>query len=47
MKDCCKTGNEKEQEKGGLKKWLNYIIYGIIAIILAGALVLQLTGNNG
>tara|TARA_Y100000815_G_scaffold51490_1_gene42015 strand:- start:2207 stop:2344 length:138 start_codon:yes stop_codon:yes gene_type:complete len=45
MKDCCKTGNEKEQKKGGFKKWFNYIIYGIIAIIIMGALWLQLTGN--
>ncbi len=45
MKDCCKTGSETEQKKSGFKKWLNYIIYAIIAIIVIGALVLQLTGN--
>jgi len=45
MKDCCKTGIEKDQKQGGFKKWLSYIIYAIIAIIVLGALVLQLTGN--
>ncbi|MDG3582526.1 hypothetical protein [Galbibacter pacificus] len=45
MKDCCKTGNEREQKKSGLKKWFSYIIYGIIAIVIIGALLLQLTGN--
>ncbi len=46
MKDCCKTGNEKDHKKGGFKKWFNYIIYGIIAIIVAVALWLQLTENK-
>ncbi|MDR6301743.1 hypothetical protein [Mesonia maritima] len=45
MKDCCNTGNEKEQKKSGFRKWFNYIIYGIMAIIIIGALLLQLTGN--
>jgi hypothetical protein len=45
MKDCCKTGSDKAQKKSGLKKWFNYVIYAVIAIILIGALVLQLTGN--
>jgi len=43
MKDCCKTGTEKEKKKGGFKKWFNYVLYGIIAIILIGALISQLT----
>ncbi len=45
MKDCCNTGSETEQNKNGLKKWFNYIIYTIIAIILIGVLILQLAGD--
>jgi len=46
MKDCCKTGSETEQKKSGFKKWFNYAIYVIIAIILIGALFVQITGRN-
>ncbi|APU70138.1 hypothetical protein GRFL_3414 [Christiangramia flava JLT2011] len=45
MKDCCKIRNEKEQKISGFKKSFNYIIYGIIALIIMAALWLQLTGN--
>ncbi|MDT7827253.1 hypothetical protein RQM65_01070 [Pricia sp. S334] len=45
MKDCCNTGNGKQQNKNPLKKWFNYIVYAIIAIIVLGALVLQLMGD--
>ncbi|MBU0696798.1 MAG: hypothetical protein KKE39_09795 [Bacteroidetes bacterium] len=45
MKDCCKTGIKTEQKKSGFKKWFNYILYGILAAILIGALVLQLVGE--
>jgi len=46
MKDCCKTGSEREQKKGGFRKWINYIIYGIIVIIVSVTLWQQLTGNE-
>lgn len=45
MKDCCKTGSDKTQNKNVLKKWFNYILYVIIAAILVWSLVMQLTGN--
>ncbi len=45
MKDCCKTGGENEQNKSGIKKWFNYVLYIIIAAIIIGALILQLRGN--
>ena len=45
MKDCCNTGHDKGQNKNPLKKGFNYIVYVIIAVIIIGALVLQLTGN--
>jgi len=46
MKDCCNTNNGKAQNKSPLKKWTNYIVYTIIAVIVIGALVLQLLGKN-
>ncbi|WP_298247805.1 hypothetical protein [uncultured Christiangramia sp.] len=45
MKDCCKTGNEKGQRGNGFKKWFNFLIFGIIVIIIIGALLLQLYEN--
>lgn len=42
MKECCKTGSEPERKKKGLQKWINYIIYIILALIVGGALILQL-----
>ncbi|ADF54554.1 MULTISPECIES: hypothetical protein [Flavobacteriaceae] len=45
MKDCCKTGSETKQKRSGFKKWFNYTIYAIIAIIVIGVLILQLTGD--
>lgn len=42
MNDCCKTGNEKEQKQRGIKKWFNYMVYGIIALILVGTLISQI-----
>ncbi len=45
MKECCKTGSEKEQEPRSLKTWFNYVLYAIIAAILIGTLVMQLIGQ--
>ncbi|CAM4020674.1 Membrane or secreted protein [Gillisia hiemivivida] len=42
MKDCCKTGIEKDQKQGGFKKWFNYILYAIIAAVIIGTLVFQI-----
>lgn len=45
MKDCCNTANSRAQINNPLKKWFNYMVYAIIAIIVLGALVLQLIGD--
>lgn len=42
MKECCKSGCDKKTKKTGLRKWLNYLLYAIIAIIVLGSLLLQL-----
>jgi hypothetical protein len=42
MKDCCKDGCKHTTEKSGVKKWINYIVYAIITLIVGGALILQL-----
>lgn len=42
MKDCCKAGFKHKTEKAVMKKWINYIIYTILTIIVGGALALQL-----
>lgn len=46
MKDCCNTGNSTAQNKNPLKKWFNYIIYTVIAVVVLGAMALQLIGTN-
>jgi len=46
MKECCNSGNSKVQNKNPLKKWFNYIMYAIIALIVFWALALQLIGTN-
>jgi hypothetical protein len=38
MKDCCKHTTEKSV----VKKWINYIVYTILILIVCGALALQL-----
>ena len=40
MKQCCKTGNNNSSN--ALSRRLNYILYGVLLIILLGALFLQL-----
>ncbi|WP_445955211.1 hypothetical protein [Yeosuana sp.] len=45
MKDCCKNGQENEPNKFGFKKWFNYVVYAIIAAIVIGALVSQISNN--
>jgi len=45
MKDCCKTGNEDEQKKSGLKKWFNRGLYAFIGAIIIGVIVLQIFGK--
>ncbi|TVZ27166.1 hypothetical protein JM83_2191 [Gillisia sp. Hel_I_86] len=42
MKECCKTGSETKKKESSFKKWLSYILYAVIAIIVIGALLLQL-----
>jgi len=42
MKDCCKDGCIRTTEKSVVKKWINYIVYTILILIVGGALVLQL-----
>lgn len=44
MKDCCKNGPEKS-EKPSLKKWFNYAVYFIVATIVIGTLIMQITNN--
>jgi disulfide bond formation protein DsbB len=44
MKQCCKTGNNNSPNH--LRRWLNYVIYAVIAIIVVGALLLQLFGEK-
>jgi hypothetical protein len=44
MKDCCKEGLTKSG-KPKFKKWFNYAIYIIIAAIVIGALILQITND--
>ena len=34
MKDCCKNGCQDKSEEFGLKKWLNYILYIIITVVV-------------
>ncbi len=45
MKDCCKDGCQNEAEKSVIKKWFNYIVYIIIAIIVISALMIQLSSK--
>jgi hypothetical protein len=42
MKECCKGGCQQTTEKSVVKKWLNYIVYTILILIVGGALALQL-----
>jgi hypothetical protein len=42
MKDCCKDGCKHTTEKSVANKWINYIVYTILIIIISGALALQL-----
>lgn len=45
MKDCCKNNNQASSKKSGFRKWVYYILYAIIALIVIGALIQQI-GNN-
>jgi hypothetical protein len=42
MKECCKEGGRQSTKKSNIKKWLNYIVYTILILIVGGALALQL-----
>lgn len=42
MKECCKNGCDKKAKKTGLRKWLKYLLYTVIAVIVLGTLLLQL-----
>jgi hypothetical protein len=42
MKDCCKDSCKQNTEKSVVKKWINYIVYAILILIVGGALILQL-----
>jgi len=42
MKDCCKDGCKHPTEKSVGEKWINYIVYVIIILIVGSALILQL-----
>jgi hypothetical protein len=44
MKECCKDGCHNTTEKSVVRKWLNYVIYTILVLIVGGALALQLFG---
>jgi len=44
MKECCKDGCNNTTKKTNFKKWLNYIVYTILILIVGGALALQLFG---
>tara|TARA_R110001583_G_scaffold88891_1_gene230058 strand:- start:146 stop:286 length:141 start_codon:yes stop_codon:yes gene_type:complete len=46
MKDCCNSGCDKKTKKTGLRKWLNYLLYAVIAIIVLGALLMQIFGKK-
>tara|TARA_R110000868_G_scaffold226004_1_gene478360 strand:+ start:1952 stop:2101 length:150 start_codon:yes stop_codon:yes gene_type:complete len=46
MKECCKGSCDKKTKKTGLRKWLNYLLYTVITIIVLGALLLQLLGKK-
>tara|TARA_R110002049_G_scaffold309168_1_gene517833 strand:+ start:2488 stop:2625 length:138 start_codon:yes stop_codon:yes gene_type:complete len=45
MKECCKTGN-KGKTKSRLQRWLNYVVYAVLTIIIIGAIYLQIIGNK-
>tara|TARA_R110002096_G_C14305035_1_gene698859 strand:- start:47 stop:187 length:141 start_codon:yes stop_codon:yes gene_type:complete len=42
MKECCKSDCDKKTQQTSLRKWLNYLLYAVIALIVLGALFLQL-----
>jgi len=42
MKECCKSGRDKKTKQTGLSKRLNNMLYGVISIMVLGALLLQL-----
>lgn len=42
MKECCKHGCDKKTKKTDLRKWLNYLLYTVIAFIILGALLQQI-----
>ncbi|WP_168817198.1 hypothetical protein [Lutibacter sp. B1] len=46
MKECCKSDCDKKTKQTGLRKWLNYLLYTVIAVIVLGALLLQLFGEK-
>lgn len=41
MKECCKDSGVDTTKNSAIKKWLNYIIYLILILIVGGALVIQ------
>jgi len=45
MKDCCKDGCQHTAEKSVVKKWINYMLYTIIVVIVISALMIQLTSK--
>jgi hypothetical protein len=46
MKDCCNNGCDKKTKKTVLRKWLNYLLYAVISVIVLGAMLLQLFGEK-
>ncbi len=41
MKECYKSGYDKKPKQSSKRKWLNYLLYTVIAFIVMGALLLQ------
>ena len=46
MKECCKNGCDKKTKQTGLTRWLKYLLYTVITVIVLGALLLQLFGEK-
>lgn len=46
MKECCKSSYDKKPKQSSMRKWLNYLLYSVIAFIVVGALLLQLFGKK-
>ncbi|MEG3657698.1 hypothetical protein V5097_09825 [Arenibacter palladensis] len=46
MKVCCNDCGHNHKLESNVKKWFRYFLYTILAVILIGALVLQLLGKE-